>query len=196
MATSFKSNIGWTPAGKTGGYLWNRDAGTVQDILAAANATHNWTWNTAAGNEGGGYNHNGDVALFSTGAPADAGSGDPLFVDSTRNLATWDASLGGLGTVVNALAELSKVADASGWDPDYNVAALLVWVKAGSAPRNKQLYNRGHDGRTLGAVEFVASASTDYIRRTASTDSTLRRTSESSSVIRRASDSSDVIRRY
>ncbi len=65
---------------------------------------------------------------------------NPNFVDSTRNLATWSAALGGAGTVPDALVELAKANDASGYNNAYTVAALLVYIKAGFVPMNEAFH--------------------------------------------------------
>jgi hypothetical protein len=151
MITSLKSNLPWRPAGKSGGYKMRRvGGGTVQDIVAAANANYNGNWNLAAGSDGNGYD-GGGTNLFSSGTPdANGVSGDPQFVAPTRNLASWDASLGGAGTVAAAVARLQALTG--------TVASLLAYVRAGFAPQ-AAIYNAAaHDGATVGAVAYSAPA--------------------------------------
>lgn len=98
--TLFKSNLAWTPAGKFAGWFVTRQQSAKQDILSSGNADYNWGWNLDAGSEGGGYNcwtGYQATSLFSSGTPdANGGNGDPLFVDSSRNLATYDTAATGL----------------------------------------------------------------------------------------------------
>lgn len=76
------------------------------------------------------------------------------FVDSTRNLAKWDLSLGGPGTAANAIAEMLKL-NTPGYNTAYSVSALLTWVKAGFQVTDATLQNAGHDGVTIGAFAFL-----------------------------------------
>jgi hypothetical protein len=93
MVTSYRSNLIWTPAGKVGGLKIQRhNLSSTQDTVAAANADYNWSWNLASGSEGNGYDTGGLApAMFSAGTPdVNGGSGDPQFVDPSRNLITFD----------------------------------------------------------------------------------------------------------
>ena len=123
-------------------------------MVSSSHATHNGGFNVATGSNGLGY----QGLRFSRGRPgANDVSGDPQFVDSTRSLQTWDGALGGPGTVANALAELRKRTDPKGYNARYTVAALLAWVKAGFAPRNRA-YKPAHDtvapsNGWIGAIE-------------------------------------------
>jgi len=99
QVTSFRNNLVWTPSTKTSGYKFQRQQSAVQDYVSAANADYNWGWNLADGSEGNGYEAllgYRTTAVFSTGTPdVNGGSGDPQFVDTTRNFATYD--IAGLG---------------------------------------------------------------------------------------------------
>jgi len=79
---------------------------------------------------------------------------DPAFVDSTRNLATWDTYNGGNGTASNAITEMLKLND-SDFDDNYTVAKLNAWVKAGFAPTNIAYATASDIGSYVGAVEPV-----------------------------------------
>jgi hypothetical protein len=94
---------------------------------------------------------------FSAGAP---GSGDidlapmgPQFVDSARNIQTWDRALGGDGSVGGAIARID--AGAQG----YSVSGLMAYVREGYTPRNPALDNTGFGGADIGAVPFDGAAS-------------------------------------
>lgn len=80
---------------------------------------------------------------------------DPLFVDKTRALATWDASLGGPGTAAHAIAEMLKANGYNGatFNAGYTPAALLTYVKAGFQPSGAgaTAYNgTGQGGANIG----------------------------------------------
>ncbi len=78
---------------------------------------------------------------------------NPRFVDDQRALATWDTSLGGPGTETNAIAELLKRNGTGGtWNPAYNVADLVSWVRAGFVPTNAALQGTAMSGADFGAL--------------------------------------------
>jgi hypothetical protein len=157
--SSYKSNITWHAT--SGGYHINDSSGTTQDLVSSANADYNCGWSLTAGSNLKGYNGL-DFSSGSPGALNDFDDINPSFVDSTRNLATWDTALGGAGTIANALAELAKIDNIAGdYDSNYTVAAAVTWIKGGFAPTNVSLKNAGHDSVTVGAVEgsFPSSGS-------------------------------------
>jgi hypothetical protein len=86
---------------------------------------------------------------------------DPQLVDVTVNFAAWDASLGGPGTYANGMAELALMNTAA-HDPNYTPAAAIAFYKSKWAPQNSVVQNAGHDGVTIGAVEFLAPAATGH----------------------------------
>jgi len=127
--------------------------GAVDNIVAGANLNFNCGFNLIAGSEGNGIN------LPVTAAhSANSITADPEFVDSSRDIEAWDASLGGPGTVASAVAELAKLG-LSTYNSDYNVADLNTFHRGGFAPQNTELKDNGHDGVTMGAVEFLAEES-------------------------------------
>ncbi len=153
MVDSFRSNLAFafTP---NRALLFGRYGGTVQDAVAEANIDRNATWNGYRGSDGLGYHSVSAGNAFSTapvGGTDVALSANP-FVDVTRNLASWGASLGGDGTYRGVLAELAKMNDRSGYDPRYNIAAAVTWVREGFRVTAPALRNAGHDGTTIGAV--------------------------------------------
>lgn len=158
--TSIKSNLAWSPnSGEAS--IAIRQAGSVQQT-DTTKWDYNATWNGRTGSDGLGYNSISAGTIFASGSPGANDvviSGDP-FVDSTRNLATWDAALGGAGTSGNALTELAKRNDRSGYNTAYVIADLVTWVKAGFAVTDASLNNAGHDGVTIGAGVYVASGVT------------------------------------
>lgn len=133
-----KSNLSYSQTGG-GASIVHADPGIVQDTIRAGPASFNGVWNPANTN---GYNAN---LSFSSGRPGVSDvSGDPKFVDINRTIKTWDTSLGGAGTVANALAELGKRNDATGYNSAYTITALLTYLKAGFYPQNPA-YNAAHD---------------------------------------------------
>lgn len=98
----------------------------------------------------------------------DINVGDPGFVDSTRSVASWDSSLGGSGTALNAISEMIK---RNGWDrsgnsatfnPDYTPSALRTYLREGFRPTNETCRGAGRpaDGSPdLGAVDMAAATS-------------------------------------
>lgn len=108
--TSFKSNIAFTPSGKTGGFKLVRQQSNKQDIASASACDYNWGSGLDAGDESG-FNSDGyycwtdyrTAAMFSTGTPdSHGGNGDPGFVDPTRNMVLYDSAATGLNNSATA----------------------------------------------------------------------------------------------
>jgi hypothetical protein len=161
---SFKSNLAWHQTSNTGMKIFY-DRGTATpgftDYVHSANADYNGGFNLQAGSNGKGY----DNLAFSSGAPGahDVVNVDPQFVDSARGIVKWDTSLGGPGTMANALAELKK-RNLSTWNSAYNIAALLTYVKAGFVPQ-AAAYQAAHDNVSpsfgwIGAMQGTSGATT------------------------------------
>lgn len=154
LVSSFKSNLFWDSSAR--GYKLF-DSGTddnVPNLVTSANANFNCGHNVLTG-DGGGYNN----LEFSSGSPgANDVNVDPLFADSGRDLAKWAGSLGATGTDAQkratALAELKKKNTAS-YDSDYDIKALITYVRQGFAPNNTSLRGTAHDGGDIGAVAVV-----------------------------------------
>lgn len=151
-----KSCLAWSPnAGEASIFI--RQAGSVQQSNAA-NFVNNAIWNGRTGTDALGYNSISAGTIFSGSPPGGSDvvlSGDPFF-DRTRNVATWDASLGGPGTSAHAFAEMAKRNDPSGYDSRYSIAACVAWIKEGFQVINPALQGAGHDGVTIGASAFRA----------------------------------------
>jgi hypothetical protein len=88
------------------------------------------------------------------GSISDARTQGPMFLDPSRRLEAWDASLGGPGTVAHALAQLQVAYNPSSpaYDSRYTTAALIAWVRAGFAPTDTALKGAAHDGTDIGAI--------------------------------------------
>lgn len=143
MLASFRSNLAWSPTSTTAYLL--QDSGT--DDAAAGyvtNCGYNGIWNPRA------TRYDVLAGVITNDLTANDVSGDPQFVDSTRDLASWDASLGGAGTETAALARIAA-------DP-YLTDDLVTWVKAGFVVRNSAFNNAGHDGVTIGAMGYTPAS--------------------------------------
>ena len=75
-------------------------------------------------------------------------SSAPAFVDPTRTVATWDASLGGAGTEGGAFARLVV-------DPTLVSTSLRPYILAGFLPTTAAYRGAGYLGADLGAVPFA-----------------------------------------
>ena len=182
MIASLQSNLFWrtgTPPSNT--YAVTNTGGVgaqagpsdiVTDTLRAANADYNaysglatvpaGTWSSVAGDtrveNGTTYNTPMSGAMppgghdVNFGVIADASTAGPMFVDPTRNLQTWDASLGGPGTKDHALLKLQASYDPTSpnYDPNYTTPALLAYIRLGFSPRNTALQAQPTTGPTLG----------------------------------------------
>lgn len=148
MLASLKSNLAWCTSGT--GYYLGRLAGTVQDLAYAADVDYNAAWGLSAGSDGGGVHVTSGPNFFSAGGHNPNGvtlSGDP-FVDKARNIAAWDASLGGAGTYANARAALLALT------AGYDVEDLIDYIIAGFVVTDPALEDAGHDGATIGASGY------------------------------------------
>jgi hypothetical protein len=153
----YKNNLAWGASGDNGLKINNVcDAGAAlgtTDLVSAANCHNNGGFNLQAGLKGLGYN----TPMTGTPGTGDI-SGDPLFVDSARNLAKWDLSNGGPGTAANALAEMLKMGD-DGWNPAYEPSLLINYVVAGFVVQNTSMRTGADDGSVMGAVQGAPPAS-------------------------------------
>lgn len=139
--------------GTTGYKCLDIDAVLITDIIPPANANYNGSYQIKATagtagftNEGKGYAGKWSV----TPGANDIDGQDPQFVDPNVSLSAWDLSLGGAGTDTAAAARIQA-------NPAL-AASLVSYIRAGYAPRNAIYKNAGHDGVTIGAVEFQASS--------------------------------------
>lgn len=138
----------------------------VSDLITAGNCDYNCSYGNLTisgfGGNVGPYKY-----TYTTAPGAHDVSGDPGFLDRWRNLLKWGATFlsanavnpfTNLATVVNAILASNDTADGN-----YNANAVLSgngnalidWVRAGFTPTLAGLKNAGHDGATIGAVEYV-----------------------------------------
>lgn len=122
-----------------------------------------------------------DYMKWSTAPTAPIITSDPQFVWQVRGkavtelgIAGWAASLGATGTLRqrldHALAELAKKNDDTGYDPRYNLSALLAYVREMVRPTNPDYANATYPGDaattdaagnplggTIGAMAYLAA---------------------------------------
>lgn len=152
QVAALKSNVVYGSSSGQG-YLGERTAGTLQDGITAAGADYNWLHNTSAGSDGRGYQAtNTGNTMWAAGNAAAAGvddnqgSGDPQFVDATRNTRTWAVDRGYGTTTADALTALQA-------DPT-RTADLIDYVFAGFKPSNAAMRTAAHDGMCVGAANY------------------------------------------
>lgn len=147
-----KSNVAWGSSSGQG-YLGERVSGNVKDIITAAGADKNWTFNTTAGDNQRSYEDRvasntmwtaGDAVAASV--DVNQGSGDPQFVASTRNLAAWVAARGYGSTYADGIA--ACLADTT------RIPDLLDYVFEGFKPQNSSMRTAAHDGGCAGAANY------------------------------------------
>jgi hypothetical protein len=159
MISSFQGNLAYRLASITNpGYLCQQEGQTTTPTDVIDVADYNGVWNISAGSAGlptGYYKRSMTAAMFTAVTPgANDVSGDPEFVDYTRNLAKWDASLGGAGTATNALTELGKI-NLPTHNSAYTPEALMEYVREGVRPTNPIFETAGPGGTVIGAVPFL-----------------------------------------
>lgn len=156
---SFRSNLAYrsgTGAG-SGIYLFkNRDTAPVDDVFknTSGGLPSFADYNAAFGLDTVSSADASNGTRYNTGLTVVPGShdveADPGFVDPTRGLLAWDASLGGAGTLASALARIQA-------DPSLTSSSLIPWVRAGFAPTNPVLAGAAHDGTDIGAMAVAAT---------------------------------------
>ena len=102
--------------------------------------------------EGQGGQFGSHDALLRSDADVHSLTIDPQFVDTSRDLAHWDLSLGGPGTAEHAIAEMKKRNDDSGFNPAYTVENLIEYVATGFTSSNELAV--GDDGYVLGPALY------------------------------------------
>lgn len=149
-----RNSIAWGSAAGDALFLKNQTtpaANMVTDIVRPIDADYNCLHNGAPGMAGNGY----DTPMSSRPGIHDVHA-DPQFLDSTRNVASWDASLGGPGTVAHALAQIMARNDHTSPSTGFTPSALIAFVRVGQAPRNRLLKGAASDGGDMGAVPCIA----------------------------------------
>lgn len=144
MLASFQSNLAWSDTAAEAEIL--QDSSTndaVNDYVT--DLGYNGVWNGRA------TLYDLDVANdVANDLTANDVSGDPDFVDENRDLAAWDASLGGAGTASAALARIAA-------DPML-IDDCVTWVKAGFVVRNSAFNGTAHDSGVIGAMGYTPAS--------------------------------------
>jgi hypothetical protein len=151
--TEVKSNLFWveTALSNQVAVYANGTATTVDNVMTPGGCTHNGHVNMAANP------YQGDYPTTQPGAnDVEVGSVAPssLFVAPYRNIGTWAVLRGSVGATYN-----DQAADGREYllaDPTL-ISSLIQHVRSGYAPKLLALRDAGHDGVTIGAVEFQAS---------------------------------------
>lgn len=152
QVAALKSNLVYgSTAGQ--GYLAMRVQGDVKDIITAAAADYNWRFNTTAGDNQLGYEDRAAANTIWTAGDAVAagvdthgGTGDPQFVDKTRNIASWAVARGYGADYAAGLTALRA-------DPS-RTKDLIDYVFEGFKVQNASMRNAAHDGGTVGAANY------------------------------------------
>lgn len=147
--TSYKSNITYTPRSPVGNWQYhinNLDQGSTGAAVTSSPTVINY--NCGYPNmKTGASTYPGYQGAFGGTPGANDLNIDPEFLDPTRTLAKWNASRGGTQTTAAAFVTLMA-------DPSL-IPAAYAWCQGGWAPTNPLLRNAGHDGVTVGAVEYI-----------------------------------------
>ena len=153
MVSSFKNNLVWADPSKIFGGLLSPDGSNVfsppqggfkavrwnsllQDMMKASDVDYNWGWNLDTGEVAGYFPYTATPTFFSTnyGVPdVHGGNGNPQFVDSTRNYATYDsARLGNVEPAWTSGATYNIGDYVSSTDPGIYLGETINWrcVKA------------------------------------------------------------------
>lgn len=90
------------------------------------------------------------------------GAGDvdanPGFADTGRGALSWDASIGGAGTLASLGAGFRKMNGYGGTpDPNYTYANAAAYINAGFVPSNSAFDGTACDGGDMGALDFSAA---------------------------------------
>lgn len=159
QVSAIKGNVVWA-ATANDGYLAERISGTVDGVITASGADYNWLYNIAAGDNGRGYedranspgqdlwntgNADGNDAA-AAGVDNNQGSGNPQFVDSTRNIASWATARGYGSTYADGVAAVN--ADRT------RIPDLIAYVFEGFKPANASCRNAADDGLCVGAANY------------------------------------------
>lgn len=161
MISAFRNNLAWAPFASGANFAIYNLGGTwtATDVVSAGNLDYNNSYLNQPGSNGNGYH----MLSFSSGTPGVHDKHvNPQFVDSTRKIEHWVASLGGNGATPAArlaygLEQIARMNDDSVND-DYTIQALIAYVRGGFAPTNTQLRDSGApvDGTPdIGAVDVV-----------------------------------------
>ncbi len=155
-----KSNLVWGSSPGQG-YLAERvnNFPAALDVITAAQSDYNWTHNLSAGNNQRYYHDQSSGAplwtagdAIAAGVDVNQGTGDPLFYDRNRNLASWAQDRGHGSTYADGLSTVRA-------DP-LLTEDLISYVFEGFRCSNPATRNAAHDGGVVGAANFFKSSRT------------------------------------
>lgn len=154
MFTSIRSNAIWDSTPRESCYRSSVSffSAMPADLVAPANFRNNGRFNTitAANNTLNGVANQtipGCQYVKFSAAPGTADlTSDPQFLQAGAGIEEWDASLGGPGTMANALAELKKKNDVSGYNTAYTLPALFSFVRGKHRPTNAAYQGATYSG--------------------------------------------------
>jgi hypothetical protein len=145
--TAIRSNLFWSPTATASFVARDASPSPADNAIAPGGVGRNGLQNAPLATGYVGKTNNGTpYAAPTTGATPGVGDvtvSDPMFVDATRRLATWDAALGGAGTFASAFARLKAA-------PSLTRSSLIPWVRAGFEPTNTALRGVDHETATAG----------------------------------------------
>lgn len=156
----FRSNL--CVGSGTGDKMVEFAAGAEDDCVQAENVSHNGGYLLEDGAAFTDDNANGKgYPLFTHTIPDtdpqliglnDVDDEDPDFVDDTRTILSWDISLGGTGTLAEALDRMATNGASS-------VTDFIDYMKVGYAPQNTAYQATGFGGVDIGWVDVFEAPS-------------------------------------
>lgn len=144
--SSVKSNLIVDPSGSTARAVCDFEA-NHNDAVDGDDATHNGFF----GRNGDGYD-----GTYTNAPGANDVVADPQFVDPTRDFEHWTVYKGYASSGDSITTKYAAGMAALASDPGL-IDDLRDWVRAGFAPTNVVFKDAGHDGVTIGAVEWVGT---------------------------------------
>jgi hypothetical protein len=158
MLAYFKNNIGWAVAGDEDATLLQSDPLTAiaDDYVTVCNWNGYINMDTA---------YDVDVDAFAAAVGAnDLAEVNPVFVDSTRSLATWaETFIGATGTAAQKrAAALLCLANMNNPASQYyvagvTVAGIVTWIKQGFYFRTKSYNTASETGTYIGALPMATN---------------------------------------
>ncbi len=153
--TSLRSNLVWRAGSPLAGtyLLSNTDGSPNTDVVTAANTDYNGWVDLATCTNGtisNGTVYNTPMSGATAPGAHDVTNTSPAFFDATRDLQSWDASLGGAGTFASAQTRIQA-------DPTLTKTSLLPYIQTGFTPTTSTYIGTGHnaggaDGKNIGAI--------------------------------------------
>ena len=167
---SFESNCFWSNTPQSSSYALTTTENnpySYPDAVSGADCDYNGWYNLAtvpsgtwAAPDNGGNGTVYNIPLSSVPGVHDQANVNPEFADPTRNFQTWDAWMGGPGTVADGLALIEQ-------NPSLTESSLLPYIRAGFAPTNPAYIGTAADGGTIGAVPGAVGSGSSAVRTSA-----------------------------